>query len=252
VGRSTKYIGVPDKRKHRGRHPKDDEAFGPAAVPELKRAMAHLCWLLDRGYPPNSTLKLVGDRFHLIERQRLALMRSACTAAAARARQQRALAAAALAGMRLAIDGYNVLLTVESSLAGAIILQGRDGCWRDLAAMNGTFHKVDETLPALDVVGDWLMRHDVAEAVWFLDSPISNSGRLKSLMTTVAEAKGWPWTVVLEPAVDRTLAATADVVATADSAILDRCQRWFPLARAAVEATATEPFILDLEHVEAG
>lgn len=215
-------------------------------MPLLRAAMVDVCWLLDRGYSAPSVLKLVGDRFHLVERQRMALMRSACRAAEANGRRQREVEATALAGQRLDIDGYNVLMTIESALAGAVILRGRDGCWRDLASMNGTFHKVDETLPALHLVGAWLARHGVGEAVWLLDKPISNSGRLRALMLEVAAANGWCWQVVLEPAVDRTLAASAEVVATADSAILDRAGRWFSLARAVIEETEEAPFLLDL------
>ena len=41
--------------------------------------MADFSWLLTRGYAEKGALKLVGDRFSLTERQRLAVMRSACS-----------------------------------------------------------------------------------------------------------------------------------------------------------------------------
>jgi hypothetical protein len=39
-------------------------------IPILCQAVEELSWLLTRGYPPTSTLKLVGDRYALTERQR--------------------------------------------------------------------------------------------------------------------------------------------------------------------------------------
>ena len=49
----------------------------------------------------------------------------------------------------LAIDGYNVLTSIEAALAGGIILEARDGCFRDVASVHGTWRKVHETVPAI-------------------------------------------------------------------------------------------------------
>ena len=70
---------VPDQRKHRGPHPEDGPLFAPANWPDLRCAVSHLSWLLTRAYAWESALKLVGDRFRLNARQRLAVQRSACS-----------------------------------------------------------------------------------------------------------------------------------------------------------------------------
>ena len=70
---------MPDKRDHRGPDPRDGIAFGPLALPALRGAVGDLSWLLSRGYAPVSSLKLVGDRWSLTERQRKAVGRSACS-----------------------------------------------------------------------------------------------------------------------------------------------------------------------------
>ena len=46
---------------------RDDEAFGPSAVPALRGAVADLSWLLERGYATVSAVKLVGDRWSLTD-----------------------------------------------------------------------------------------------------------------------------------------------------------------------------------------
>ena len=70
---------VPDSRGHRGADPRDAEAFGLASRPALRAAVSDLSWLLGHGYAPASSLKLVGDRWNLTERQRMAVRRSACS-----------------------------------------------------------------------------------------------------------------------------------------------------------------------------
>src|SRR5690349_15149262 len=68
---------MPDSRKHRGPGPKDPIWFGGDARDALRAAVADLSWLLSRGYTVPSALNLVGDRYQLVERQRLAVIRSA-------------------------------------------------------------------------------------------------------------------------------------------------------------------------------
>ena len=63
---------MPDRRKHRGPHPEDARLFAPEVWPLLREATADLCWLLSRGYADKSALRLVGDRYELVARQRAA------------------------------------------------------------------------------------------------------------------------------------------------------------------------------------
>jgi hypothetical protein len=238
---------MPDRRLHRGPHPDDARLFGPGALGQLQAAAAEFCWLLDRGYPHDSTLKLVGDRYDLVARQRSAVSRCCCSRLQAARRQSREVGGGQVRGAALWLDGYNVLTTIEAALAGGVILSGRDGAYRDMASMHGTYRKVAETLPALGVLGRILEEERPAECRWLLDAPVSNSGRLRGIIEEMAAIGGWPWTVELLRDPDAVLVqASADVaasaagrpqgppgviVATADSAILDRCGPWFNLAR---------------------
>ncbi|HEY7119231.1 MAG TPA: DUF434 domain-containing protein, partial [Tepidisphaeraceae bacterium] len=227
---------MPDERRHRGAHPEDAALFGADWLDPLRRAVADLSWLLSRGYAPVSALKVVGDRFNLSARQRTAVMRCACPDQGLAGRRSRETGLDSIAGRELLIDGYNVLTTVEAALAGGVLIVGRDGCWRDMASMHGTWRRVEETPPALARIGQVIQgRHGSAEVVWYLDAPVSNSGRLKGVIQGVAREHDWPWRVelVLDP--DKQLAGAKDaLVATADSVILDRCGRWVQLAREVV------------------
>jgi hypothetical protein len=151
-----------------------------------------------------------------------------------------------LDGQPLWLDGYNVLTTVEAALAGGVVLIGRDTTCRDLASMHGSYRKVAETRPALELVGRTCVDLNIAECFWFLDRPVSNSGRLKKMMAEVAAQAGWPWKIDLVPDPDPLLAATDQIVATADSVILDRCGQWFNLARKTIERYVSDPWIIEL------
>ena len=80
---------------------------------------------------------------------------------------------------QLLLDGYNVLTTIEAALSGGVVLACRDGCYRDMASIHGTYRKVEETPPALMLIGKIAAELGVASCLWYLDSPVSNSGRLK-------------------------------------------------------------------------
>jgi hypothetical protein len=237
---------VPDTRTNRGAHPKDGEDFAAAALPPLRAAAGDLCWLLSRGYAKGASATLVGDRHGLTARQRTALQRVAASNQDCAARRAKEVPPQALAGEELLVDGYNVLLTVETALGGGVVLLARDGAVRDMASMSGHYRRVRQTLPALERLGAFLSRQGPRRVLWYLDRPISNSGRLKKLIEEAAQAAGWPWEVELAANPDRLLIASAAIVASADSAVLDRCRRWVNLARHVVEEMVPEAWVVDL------
>lgn len=237
---------MPDSRSHRGPDPRDRAAFEHAALPRLRAAVADLSWLLSRGYAELSALKLVGDRLSLTERQRSAVRRCACSDAALANRTARRLTLDRLRGRAIAIDGFNVLTTVEAALGGAVVLVGRDGSYRDLLGVHGTYRKVEETCQALALIGELLEAHGAAPAHWLLDSPVSNSGRLAGLIRETAGERGWGWNVELVFNPDPVLIESANAVATADSGILDRCGPWVALARAVIGSLESSVFLVDL------
>jgi hypothetical protein len=237
---------VPDRRTHRGPHPEDYFLFAAENRQRLLQAADDLCWLLTRQYAPESSLKLVGDRYELVARQRIAVARCSCGDGEKSGRRGREVTEQSIIGRPLHMDGYNVLTTIEAALAGGVILAARDGAYRDMASMHGTYRKVAETLPALELLGLKLVEMNVAECVWYLDQPVSNSGRLKTLMEELSVEKGWRWRVELARNPDAVLAESPENVASADSVILNRCRRWFNLARFVIARCIDQAWIFDL------
>ncbi|MHC4564899.1 MAG: DUF434 domain-containing protein [Planctomycetota bacterium] len=241
---------MPDKRTHRGPHPTDEQLFDAEAICDLRFAIADLSLLLTKGYAQKSALKLVGDRFSLTKRQRLAVMRCACSDQQLASRKKRRVAAESLSGQSVALDGYNVLITIEAAMSDGFVFKGRDDCYRDLASIHGTYRKVTETIPAVQLIGDFLREIGAAEALWLLDSPVSNSGRLKTLIRELAEGSGWNWEIELVLSPDAELKKTDLVVATSDSVVLDDCKNWVNLATEIIQKKLPSARVIDL--AEAG
>jgi hypothetical protein len=220
--------------------------FGAGRLAALRQATRDLCWLLDHGYGIGCATELVGDRHHLARRQRIAIARCSCSDAARERRQSHCVGAGQLHGQELWLDGLNILMAIETALGGGVILIGRDGCCRDVAGVYSRYRKVEETLPALQAIGQMAAQWAVRKCRWLLDSPVSNSGRLKAIIQDVAAQTGWPWEVELVLNPDRILSVTDQVVSSSDHAILDRCQSWFNLARQVIAAQVPAANVVDL------
>jgi hypothetical protein len=231
---------------HRGAASEDQKLFGPPQLPVLRTAAADFCWLLDRDYAPRSALELVGNRYCLAARQRMAISRYASSEHDTRRRRARLIDIADLRGRELWIDGYNVLTLIESALAGGVVLLCRDGCCRDIAGIHRRYRKVSETVPALQLVGETMTAAGVTTCRWWLDKPVSNSGRLKTVILELAKAKGWNMEVELAFSPDHELSHTENPVATSDGIILERCRAWVNLARQIITERVPDAKVIDL------
>ena len=143
------------------------------------------------------------------------------------------------------VDGYNVLLTLEAALSGGLILLARDGVMRDLAAMSAHYRRLKATRPAIELLADFFADSNCAQIIWYLDRPVSNSGRLKRLIQEIVASREPHWRVDLTDRTDKLLIHSPHVVASADSVVIDGCCRWVNLARNVVEVSIPDAWILD-------
>jgi len=218
----------------------DVQLFSEQAVPVLRDAVADLSWLRSRGYSDTSAVKLVGDRYQLRSRQRIAARRCACSDQAMQKRASRRCEPETMEGRSLLIDGLNVITTIEVALAHAVLLIGRDDCMRDMASFRGSYRLVEETERAVGILVEVVSSMRASEVIVCIDRPVSNSGRLAEIVRKTAAAKRCRIEARTADSVDETLKASTAVVATADSAILDQCGEWLNLARFAIERHEAE------------
>lgn len=224
-------------------HPDDHALFAPARLPALRAAVDDLGWLRGRGYADTAALALVGDRYQLPARARTAVGRVAASPVAAAARRDRRIPVDALTGRALVVDGFNVLVTCEAALAGCVVLPGRDGAWRDLGSVHGSYRAVAETDRALTAIAQLLARAAPARVTWYLDRPVSSSGDLARRVRAVDP----DWTVELVNVADPELVRDPTaVVASSDAWVLDRAGAWLDLPAAAMAALAVRPWLVEL------
>ena len=210
----------------RGCLPEDEKFFSPEAVKTMQKAASHVFYLINEGYDLKQAATFVGNHFLLSERQRLAVMRSLAARDQLAEREKKRIELRSLSGQELWIDGFNTVITLEVMQCGSLLFQGMDGCIRDLAALRGTYRLIPETREAVLRMTEALKAADTGKIHILLDKPVSNSGRLKTLIAEVGEETHYD--ILVTDDVDRILYQKENVVSS-DSIILDHCKSWVNL-----------------------
>ena len=232
---------------HRGVHPKDTEYFAKSQLPKLATAVEELSWLLGRGYSMKAALTLVGDHHQLSTRQRLAVGRIACADSKIEARRLKRVGLEAIKGREILIDGFNLIITIETALGGGAVFDCLDGCYRDLSSVYGSYRPVEETLPAIELIGNLLAEYQPKQVHWLFDRPVSNSGRLAGMVQQVGNAHSWPFSTETIDRTDALLTESKHIVVSCDSAILDRTAQWCNLAREVITNSVPDAWIVDVK-----
>lgn len=232
-------------QRNRGKQSSDDKHFASEWHPVFKEAADDMGYLLTRGYAANSALQIVGNRYKLNKRQRTAIMRISASEQAINARQQSMCSAEDLKGSIVDIDGFNILILLESALSGAYILKGRDGTYRDISSVHGSYKRVVQTENAILLIGKALKKTGIQSARWYLDQPVSNSGRLKTKLLEISEIHQFNWQVELDYSPDKVLAESDNIIISSDGWILEQDGRWFNLG-----ALLIENYVEDVNLIE--
>lgn len=187
----------------------------------MAAAASDLRYLLARGYPRGASLTLVGNRYALRQPARQVLHRGVWPPAVAASRRQKQLAAQALAGKTLAVDGHNVLLTVECALRGWPLVVSDDGWLRDIGQLSRRYRPSAVTDRALALLAVHLAAVALREFLILYDAPMSGSGELAAATRAVLQSRGLNGRVAAVPVPEAELLATAWPVASSDSALID-------------------------------
>ena len=226
------YLAPEDRRimdAKRGYVPEDERNFSQDAVKRMKDASRHIRYLINEGYDLKQATVFVGNHFLLSERQRLAIMRSVAADQDLAERKSKQLSISELNGREVWIDGFNTVITLEVLLSDSLLFSCMDGTIRDLAALRGTYRLIPETAEAVQLMFDILQEASVRKVNILLDEPVSNSGRLKSMIAEKEEpVHSFDLDIRILRDVDRTLYGKEGVI-TSDSIILDHCSSWFNL-----------------------
>ncbi len=192
--------------------------------------------LLDKEYPIDASLKLVGDRYRLSHNGRMMLYRGILSRGASQTNLAK-LVRSPWEGATLSIDGYNILFTLTNYMHGHPMFIASDGFLRDVGGAHGRIadHRGFERMAQLTV--DMLAGLALGTITFFLDAPVSSSGRQAGFLREAFAGRGINAEVCLENGVDHRLAYwEGELIATADSAIIARTgAHVFDLARYILE-----------------
>lgn len=214
--------------RKRGYSPEDERDFANLALQTMKRSAEELYFLLNRAYPIKSASTFIGNHYLLSKRQRIALTRIVSSEKDIAERKTKQKHLGTLAGETVNIDGFNQIITLEVAQSGSPIFRCMDGTYRDLAGLRGTYTLIDKTDNAIRLIISALKKLSIQRAVFWLDAPVSNSGRLKARIAEIAKNEQFEIEIEIINNVDEVLYDCVNVISS-DSIILNRCLSWLNL-----------------------
>ncbi|MEM4187587.1 MAG: DUF434 domain-containing protein [Candidatus Hadarchaeum sp.] len=189
-----------------------------------RRAVRDLLYLLNQGYPRESAVNFVSNHYRLPLAERHLLARCVFSELEVNEHRKKAVGISGVRGKRLGIDGYNVLITIESLLMGKRVVLCNDGFIRDLRAIFGKYRAGPATPRAIAELVGVVARAEPKEAVVFFDKQVSHSGELAAEIRDRIKKAGLFGDAVAEGGVDIKLKGF-DVVASSDRAVIERAKK---------------------------
>ena len=222
--------------RKRGYVPEDEKQFTGTQLELLIKAAREVQFLLDRGYEIKPTTTFIGTHYMFSERQRLALARMVSPMERITERKSKELLQKEEKKLpkTVHIDGFNTIITLEVALSGSPVLYCGDGTIRDLAGLRGTYRIIDQTKEAIMRILQQLDVLKIENACFYLDAPVSNSGRLSSLIMECADKYNVSVKTQVINDVDRVLEQLAGVI-SGDAIILNNCVSWLNIMPLIIE-----------------
>ncbi len=190
----------------------------------LEDAVIDIRYLLDRGYPQKGALGFVCNHYRLDENSRRILSRVVLSKTVSVKRRAKFLPCDKIKGSNIIIDGYNIIIGMESILMKKAFLCD-DGVVRDIRGVFRNFKISETTEKAIELILQFLKEHNPGSVVFLFDSQISKSGLLaKSLREKINET-GLKGDAKTSRHTDYDLKNSNYIVASSDGVIIDAAQK---------------------------
>lgn len=187
----------------------------------LNEAALEYFWMLSRGYPQKSALKLVGDKFELSGELRQVLYRGVAAGQAAQSRRSKI--GTVSPGDKVLIDTYNVLFTVNNYLLGKHVFLSNDGMLRDAGEMRGRIVNKPQFERSVSLMLEVLQEWSGVSCIHYLDEPVSHSGDLSRYLGMEMTRMGIQGDCHVHKNPDRMLIQEkSDAICSSDSAIIEQ------------------------------
>lgn len=193
----------------------------------LKKAKKDFKYLLNQGYPRTGALAFVGNHYLLNQVQRNYLNRTVFSKKKMESRKSKLILLSDIKDKNILIDGYNVLITVESVFNSENeFVACDDGVTRDIKAVFGKYKENKTTTPALNSIISLLKIFKPKSVLFFYDSPVSLSGELARTTQKILKSQKVPGDAQTAENVDSELVNLSiemdGIVATSDGIIMDK------------------------------
>jgi hypothetical protein len=212
----------------------------------LRKGAEDFRYLLGRDYPRQKSLELVGNRYGLRKEGRELLHRGVFSTADTTRRGDKLLGMGDMEGADLAVDGHNVLITVEAALSQMPVVVADDRLLRDISGASSAYKMRDVTLRAVDLIMEILRATHPHHVVFFFDAPMSHSGRLASYVADCLKAAGLAGEARAVRVPETILVGYDGIVATSDSAIIDAVEKVVDLAGHVIRTRIPEAWLVTL------
>ena len=196
----------------------------------LQEAAIDFRYLLNRVYPRKASLELIGNHYQLTFDERHLLHRGVFSRDDAKKRLVKKISLQKISAQELAIDGYNVVITIEAALSGRPLIFGDDGFLRDISGLSGNYRKTRRTEEALRLIYALLKERKPRRTRFLFDAPISESGRLAQEVRKQLQEMKIPGDAEAVRVPEDILIGFPGIVATSDTAIIDQSARIVDLA----------------------
>lgn len=195
----------------------------------FQKAAEDFRYLLNRGYPRKAALELVGNRYGLTFDQRHLLHRGVFSDSDSRSRRKRQISVRDARDQDLAIDGHNVLITIETGLSGRPLILADDGFIRDISGLSASFRKTETTDKAIQFIINAIKKMKPRQTLFLFDAPISMSGKLAQEVRYRLKRENLPGDAMAVKVPEKILIGFQGMIATSDTAIIDRSRKVFDL-----------------------
>ena len=194
---------------------------------KLHNASNDLRFLLNKGYKKVMSIEFVANHYLLNKKERNFLNRTVFSQNKSQSRKSKLIPLCKIKENTLLIDGYNVLITMESICSDdESIIIGDDGVIRDVNAVFGKYKFKDNTENALNSIMSLIRVYQPGNVKFFYDNPVSHSGKLAKLTKQIMEnheIKGNAETAVnVDYQLVQLSHQTKGIVATSDGIIMDK------------------------------
>jgi hypothetical protein len=202
----------------------------------MKDASTDLRFLLNRRYDKARAIKFVGNKYQLDKSERHILYRALYSDEEINIIKKKLVPFEQISGKHLAIDGYNVLIAVESILSKKTIINCDDGIIRDVSGIFGSHVISPVTYESIDLILSQITKKPPKLLQFFFDSQVSKSGELSKIIREKMNELQINGDAETVKQVDSTLKKlNCDIVATSDTIIIAQASAVVDIPRRIIE-----------------